>query len=95
MKLTKDDKMKYLVVEYSMLAKANTTKPLQHRNGLVVLAFANKSGVPRVLGWPGDHLFSSIQFSPRTPPSLELAMLANRESAGKYYTKTCYYCGST
>ncbi len=35
-----------------LLANANTTKPLRRCNGLVVLAFANKSGVPRVLGWP-------------------------------------------
>ncbi len=53
----------------SVLANANTTKPLQRCNGLVVLAFANKSGVPRVLGWPGViRLFSSIRLSPRIPP---------------------------
>jgi hypothetical protein len=43
-----------------LLAFANTTKPLQRRNGLVVLANANKSAVPRVHGWPGKHLFGSI-----------------------------------
>jgi hypothetical protein len=29
-----------------VLANANTTKPLRRRNGLVVLALANKSAVP-------------------------------------------------
>jgi hypothetical protein len=43
-----------------LVAKANTTKPLQRRRDLVVLAFANKSGAPRVLDCTGDHLFSSI-----------------------------------
>ncbi len=53
-----------------VLANANTTKPLRRRNGLVVLAFANKSVVPRVLGWPGDHtpILALSDFTPRTPP---------------------------
>ncbi len=36
-----------------LLALRLTTKPLRRRNGLVVKRNANKSGVPRVLGWPG------------------------------------------
>jgi hypothetical protein len=36
-----------------LLANTNTTKPLRRCNGLVVLAFANKSAVPRVHGRPG------------------------------------------
>jgi hypothetical protein len=64
------------------------------RYGLVVLAYANKNGVPRVLSWPGNHLFSSIQFSPCTPPLTRIGKSANRESAGKYYAETCYYRGS-
>ena len=72
-----------------MLANANTTKPLRRRNGLVVKRNANKSVVPRVLGWPGDH--TPIQLYPilprALPPSPVLATLANQESAGKYYAE--------
>jgi hypothetical protein len=71
----------------SLLANANTTKPLRRRDGLVVLAFANKSVVPRILGWPGDH--TPIQLYPNIPhsfpPSPLLATLAKLDSAGKYY----------
>ncbi len=41
-------------------------KPLQRRNGLVVLANANKSAVPRVHGWPGKCLFSALSDLPCT-----------------------------
>jgi hypothetical protein len=71
-----------------LLAHANTTKPLRHLNGLVVLACANKSGVPRVLGWLGIA-YSALSNYPRTlPPSPILATLAKLDSAGKYYAKT-------
>ncbi len=60
------------VWEIAVLAFANTTKPLRRRYGLVVLANANKSAVPRVQGWPGEHLFGSIQFTLRTPPLAQI-----------------------
>jgi hypothetical protein len=72
-----------------LLANANTTKPLQRRNGLVVKHNANKSVVPRVLGWPGDYTPIQLYLilSRALPPSPILATLANHESAGKYYAE--------
>ncbi len=79
-----------------LLAFANTTKPLQHRNGLVVLANANKSAVPRVHGWPGKRLFLALYDLPHThTPSPKSATLANHKyCAWKYYAKSCLYRGS-
>ncbi len=70
-----------------LLANANTTKPLRCRNGLVVLALANKSGVPRDLGWLGIAYSALSDFPRALPPSPILATLANQESAGKYYAE--------
>jgi hypothetical protein len=70
-----------------MLANTNTTKPLRRRNGLVVLAFANKSGVPRVLGWLGIAYSALSDFPHTLPPSPILATLAKLDRAGKYYAE--------
>ncbi len=80
----------------TVLAFTNTTKPLQRLNGLVVLANANKSAVPRVHGWPGECLFLALSNLPRThTPSPKSATLTScKYCAGKYYTKTCLYRGS-
>ncbi len=61
-----------------LLSFANTTKPLQRHNGLVVLANVNKSAVPRIHGWTGKHLFWLCPIYPAHPPPLpKLATLAN------------------
>jgi hypothetical protein len=79
------------------LAYIVVTKSLQHHNGLVVLANANKSTVLRVHGWPGKHLFSALTNLPRThTPSPKLAALANcKYCTGMYYTKSSLYRGNT
>ncbi len=85
------------VTLFSLLAFANTTKPLRCRNGLVVLANANnKSAVLRVHGWPDERLFLALSDLPRTPPPLpKSATLANcKYCAEKYYAEACLYCGS-
>jgi hypothetical protein len=52
----------------------------------VVLANANKRAGLRVHGWPGIHLFGSVQFSRALPPLPELVTLANRKfCTGEYY----------
>jgi hypothetical protein len=59
-----------IVQQRMLLAFANTTKPLQRYIGLVLLANAYKSAVPRVHGWPGERLFSALSGLPRTHPPL-------------------------
>ncbi len=79
----------------AILAEAEGARELHRRNGLVVLANANKSAIPRVHGWPGECLFWLYPNLPHTlPPSPKLATLANREMTGKYYADACSYCGS-
>jgi hypothetical protein len=45
----------------------HTIIPLSHYNVVVVLLYDDKSADLRVHSWPGNCLFSSFQFSPRTP----------------------------
>ncbi len=77
-----------------LLAFANTTNPLQRCNGLVVLAIANKSVVPRVHGWPGDCLFLALSNIPLTSPPSPKSATRAKYCAGKYYAESCLYHGS-
>jgi hypothetical protein len=57
-----------------VLAFANTTKPLRRCYGLVVLANANVSAIPRVHGSPGEMpIFGSIQIYPAHPPLTQIS----------------------
>ncbi len=70
-----------------LLALRLTTKPLRRRNGLVVKRNANKSGVPRVLGWLGISYSALSDFPRALPPSPESATLTKHKAPGSIMPK--------